>query len=342
MDQSARLEELREGSTPASPPKLGRPELAPGWGRPMPGESVTGYAPEMRIQQTSAEPYALANTNYNQYVNTLDSSRIMEEQAIVPFVPSESVNEGIDAGQDMSQQQLVRTGPAQMVTGLRAAFRPRHVADLATGFYHTLRDGHSSPRISTGGYRGTMRAEASRAAENDNCCLFLTGFPAHITVREFIHQTQAYQLGKIAAVHITAPSANHSRAAIKATMWNREGAVRLRHAIESQQIRFDGYNLRALWNRHRVAPQTAADESCVILVIGRPEQFGEHFTFKLDRLIVKSLTTDIMFVEYSFGSYVNQASNAYRLIRDTFDSDHVLAVYRNDPCEPELLRAVEQ
>ncbi|KAK7962787.1 uncharacterized protein PG986_003612 [Apiospora aurea] len=342
MDQSARLEGLREGSTPASPPKPGRPELAPGWGRPISGESVTEDASETRIQQTSTEPYALANQYFDQDVNSLDFSITMEEQAMFPFIPSETVNEEVDVRQGTSQQQLVRTGPTQIATGRRAAFPPRHVADLANGFYHTLRDGHSNPRISTGGYRGTMRAQASRVAENDNCCLFLTGFPAHITVREFIHQVQAYQLGKIAAVHITPPSANLSRAAIKATMWNREGAVRLRHAIESQQIRFDGYNLRALWNRHRVAPQTAEDESRVILVIGRPEQFGEHFTFKLDRLVVKSFTTDIMFVEYSFGSYVNQASNAYRLIRDTFNSDHVLAVYRNDPCEPGLLRAVEQ
>ncbi|KAK8043496.1 hypothetical protein PG993_005926 [Apiospora rasikravindrae] len=339
MDQSAHMAELLEGSTPASPPQQGRPELAPGWGRPAPGESVTGDVPESQTQQNPVPQRDLTHDSFDRDVNSLESYANFAEEAMVPFSSTENVNQGFDIRQGTSQQQLVRTGPTQSVTGPRSAFPPAHVTDLATGFYHTLHDSHPIPRMTTGGYRGTQRAQATQVDENDNCCLFLTGFPAHITVREFIHQVQAYRLGKVAAIHITSASANHPRAAIKVTMWTREGAVRLHNSIQSQLVTFPGHTLRAQWNRHRVGPQTAENESRVILVIGRPEH---HFTFKLDKLVVNNFNTQIMFVVYSFGSYVNQASNAYRLIKDSYDPDHVSVVYRQDPCEPQPLPALDQ
>ena len=125
----------------------------------------------------------------------------------------------------------------------------------------------------SGFYRGSENSNETFVAEDKNCCLFLTGFPAEITVHEFIHQMQTHQLGKIAAIHINPPSAHHPSAAIKITMWTRNGAERLHNAIRSQQITFEGYNLRALWNRNRVAPRPVPvqNESRVILVIGRPE-----------------------------------------------------------------------
>lgn len=136
-------------------------------------------------------------------------------------------------------QWPVYPGSSQLVRDPRSAFPPPAVAatDMSMEFYHTLHE-QAHPRMTTGGYRGAVRAEATPVAAEDNCCLFLTGFPANITMREFIHQVQTHQLGKIAAVHINPPSANHPRAAIKVTMWTRQGAVRLYNSIQSQAIVF--------------------------------------------------------------------------------------------------------
>ncbi|KAK7984462.1 hypothetical protein PG989_011864 [Apiospora arundinis] len=97
------------------------------------------------------------------------------------------------------------------------------------------------------------------------------GLTANITVREFIHQLQTHRVGKLAAIHINPPDANHRTAAAKITMWSREGAERLYDAITSQQISFERHALQVYWNRNRVGPQTVRSGSRVILVIGRPE-----------------------------------------------------------------------
>ncbi|KAK6857889.1 hypothetical protein PG995_005588 [Apiospora arundinis] len=51
----------------------------------------------------------------------------------------------------------------------------------------------------------------------------------------------------------------------------------------------------------------------------------------MDQVIVQVFTAEIMVVEYRFGPYINQASNAYKLIRDTYDPGNVAIAFGRDP-----------
>ncbi|KAK8061949.1 hypothetical protein PG994_008315 [Apiospora phragmitis] len=336
MDQRALLEELREGSVPASPPQPGRPDLTPGWGRPTGGQPDRGNTTDTPSYEVAVRPEALAHENANLREHSRGFAPVLEGQGVIHFTSDRYEDSPSNLPGDSFQQGQVCLGRThQMRPTQRAALPPPDFSDPTIAFYRTLQDEHPQRGTTPSRYRGAVRAEITHVAADDNCCLFLTGLPANITVRELIHQLQTCQVGKIAAIHINPPSGSHPRAAAKVTMWTRDGAARLYHAIESQQIRFEGHSLRAHWNCHRVGLQTLEDELRVILIIGRPEQ--------LDRLVVTNFTTQIMFVEYSFGSYLNQAQNAYRLVRDTYDPDHILAVYRRDPCEPQTpLQVLEQ
>ncbi|KAK7915063.1 hypothetical protein PG985_012766 [Apiospora marii] len=337
MDRRALMAELLEGSVPASPPGRVGPEFAVGWGRPIRGQPAIGPASVTQAQQASAvsQDDLLSRDTPNQQEDTPHSSPLLREGAMFGMPLAEDDVFRPQVQQVVRYQELAQATPNHEASDPRAAFPPS-VPGLETEFYHAFRDNQTHSQVTPGVYRGSVSSNQTFVAEGNNCCLFLTGFPADITVREFIHQVQTHQLGKIAAIHINPPSAHHPNAAIKVTMWSRDGAERLRNAIQSQLIAFVGHNLRALWNRNRVGPRPVPvqHESRVILVIGRPEH---HFTFKLDRIAVNCLSTQIMLVVYSFGSYINQAQNAYRLIRDSFDPGHVLVTYRRDPCEPQAL-----
>lgn len=214
----------------------------------------------------------------DQQDNSQRSMSPLTESEIAGLALAEDDVFGPGTQQAMNQQELAVPTPSYRVSDNRTAFPPYAIAGLETKLYHDLRDSQINSQSIFGGYRGAVNASETFVAEENNCCLFLTGFPADITVRKFVEKVQNHQLGKIAAMHINPPSAHHPSAAIKVTMWTRQGAERLRHAIQSQQITFGGHNLRALWNRNHVAPRPVPvqNESRVLLVIGRPEHVSPH------------------------------------------------------------------
>ncbi|KAK8104448.1 uncharacterized protein PG998_011481 [Apiospora kogelbergensis] len=117
------------------------------------------------------------------------------------------------------------------------------------------------------------RSVSTVVSENDNCCLWLRGFPADLTVHRFLYQIQLFQLGKVAAVYVHPPVDEITTTAVKATMWDRAGAERLFQAITAGQFGFYGYRLHAHWNRHAEAAQRPENDNAsrVILVIGPTE-----------------------------------------------------------------------
>ncbi|KAK8071766.1 hypothetical protein PG996_005114 [Apiospora saccharicola] len=330
MDRRALMRELREGSVPASPPGRVGAELAPGWDRPVSGQSAAGSVPIAHTQQVSAGSHVdlLSFDIQDQQVNTERSPSLLIEGTMAGMTLTEDDAFGPEVHQAINWQVLSFTAPSHSASDHPAAFHSSAVAGPETEFHHAFRDDQTHSQASHGSYRGSVNANETFVAEDDNCCLFLTGFPADITVHQFVDQVQTYQLGKIAAIHINPPSGTHPTAAIKVTMWTRVGAERVHDAIQSRQITFQGHHLRAAWNRNRLGPRPVSiqNESRVLLVIGRSEI--------LDRIYVKRLTSQIMFVFYGFGSYINQAQNAYRMIIGSFDPAHVFAMYRQDPFTP--------
>lgn len=179
--------------------------------------------------------------------------------------------------------------------------------------------------------------------EHQNCCILVTGLPGTVTVTEFIHEIQIRTLGKIAAVCINPPTPFIPTAAVKVTMWDREGADRLFSAVRSHKFGFDRHKLNVYWNRIKVLPQNESHRSRVIQVTGHPRVvapcemlpwFERYFRFNMDGIVEKQGTPEEMTVEYRFSSYLGQSHNAYVILRKTYPWKDVSCVYRKDPCEP--------
>ncbi|KAK7959334.1 uncharacterized protein PG986_004188 [Apiospora aurea] len=179
--------------------------------------------------------------------------------------------------------------------------------------------------------------------EDNNCCLLLTGLPSTVTIPEFINQVQIRRLGKIAAVSLKPALPFVPTAAVKVTMWDREGASRVLRAVTAESFGFEGRDLRTYWNRVKVEPQRHSKRSRVLKVRGHPDKvarsellpwFDRKFDFVMDQVIVKQSTPDVMVVEYRFGSYVNQAYHAHNLLRNKYRRNEVYCAYLPDPCEP--------
>ncbi|KAK7994775.1 hypothetical protein PG990_013548 [Apiospora arundinis] len=272
---------LREGSEPASPsPRVPRPGLAPGYGRP-------------------GQPYDILNGALALYNNAGSS-------------------------QDQSRAPAAETEDTAVI---------REVQQTALEKQHT----------SSSHYHGTQRRNPENIPNEINCCIFAKGLPSTLTVRQLLHELEIRQLGKVAAVHINPPAHGHTTCAVKVTMWTRAEAERLTRAFRSRQIAFESHRIQCYWNKHKEAPRDDVSASRVVYIIGPPRivspsailpWFAGHFHFKMDQVIVQVFTAEIMVVEYRFGSYINQASNAYKLIRDTYDPGNVAIAFGRDPCEP--------
>ncbi|KAK7984460.1 hypothetical protein PG989_011862 [Apiospora arundinis] len=178
-------------------------------------------------------------------------------------------------------------------------------------------------------YHAHDRVCSPGVPEDANTCVWLTGFPADVTVTRFIDEVQRLKLGRIAAIHINPPTDRIPTAGVKITMWDRASAERLFYAIETHQFGgFPGHRIRPSWSRHKEGPRALESTSSrVLLIFGRTEIVNPlHVHFFNER---------VMLVEYRFGSFINQASKAYRLIKDTFSRSEVHVAYRRDPCDPE-------
>ncbi|KAK8029594.1 hypothetical protein PG993_010885 [Apiospora rasikravindrae] len=177
----------------------------------------------------------------------------------------------------------------------------------------------------------------------DNCCVLVTGLPSTVTVPGFIHEIQVRRLGKIAAVSVKPALPFVPSAAVKVTMWNKEGADRIMHAVRTGNFGFEGHSLRAYWNRVKVPPQQRNERSRVMKVRGHPDKvapsvllpwFASKFDFDIDQVHVNRSTPKDMVVEYRFGSYLNQSFHAVMLVRNTYHRKEVSCVWLKDPCEP--------
>ncbi|KAK6821203.1 hypothetical protein PG987_015603 [Apiospora arundinis] len=258
MDRLYHLEQLLEGSDLASPSQCGPPELAaPGRDRPF-GEHHQQTLPVGYSNHTGPGP------GYNS---------ILQEQGLIRSASIQNDELPVDlSGQFSHQHATIEEGQNQPVAANQRAAYPPPIPQFTTTSIPSYSNERAHPPLSTGGsYQGAPRSRTTLVTRSTNCCLFLKGLPATISVREFVHQLQTHRVGKLAAIHINPPDSGHRTAAAKITMWSREGAERLYDAITSQQISFERHALQVYWNRNRVGLQTARNGSRVILVIGRPE-----------------------------------------------------------------------
>ncbi|KAK6859527.1 hypothetical protein PG995_003163 [Apiospora arundinis] len=323
-------QDVLEGSVSASPPKLSSSEIAPGSGRPMDGQPVTGAMRDLQALQDSVESDVgpLTGINSDQEENAPASTSFSEEEDLIQFDLSDNLTSVAQPPAQINHPDLVQNEQSHPIQDVRLAFPPATPVNFRLESYNMVGlDSAFHPTMPS--YHTHDRAYSPGVTEDANTCVWLTGFPADVTVTRFIDEVQRLKLGRIAAIHINPPTDRIPTAGVKITMWDRASAERLFYAVGTHQFGgFPGHRIRPSWSRHKEGSRSLESTSSrVLLIFGRTEIVNPlHVHFFNER---------VMLVEYRFGSFINQASKAYRLVKETFSRSEVHVAYRGDPCDPE-------
>ncbi|KAK8040938.1 hypothetical protein PG994_013945 [Apiospora phragmitis] len=175
----------------------------------------------------------------------------------------------------------------------------------------------------SGNYEGSLLSENLSAPipARDNCSLFVGNLPSDLTHEQLFAALKG--IGRIASI---------------AT------AERLKAKLDNRQIVINGLKPNALWNKVRVAAQQPGPDggygSRVIRVTGDPfvvneeymlAYFSSHFFFELGAAPeVVHRGKSVVSLEVPFTAYINQAENAYRLLRGPTPRKRVVGSGQSD------------
>ncbi|KAK8004072.1 hypothetical protein PG989_003791 [Apiospora arundinis] len=212
-----------------------------------------------------------------------------------PLVP-------VDTTIDHADQNDTSSGPGTSSV-IAAPVCPRHRPRASRGqIAHAL-------QAVPANYAGNLMASdnlSARIPYHQNCSLFVRNLPPELTYEQFFAALRG--VGRM----------------------DRAAAQRLKEKIDKEELVIDGFTANALWNKIRVAaqPEPSATEgggSRVVRVTGSPNivnteyllsYFAAHFHFDLDGAPkVVHRDYDSASIEFAFAAFVNQAENAYRLLR---------------------------
>ncbi|KAK7748484.1 hypothetical protein SLS62_008524 [Diatrype stigma] len=193
-------------------------------------------------------------------------------------------------------------------------------------------------------YRGDPTLKANQSADIDdskNASLFIQNLPPTCSYHEFLGSIRS--IGKVQSTHITPPGDTHNTSCAKITLYTRAAAEKLYKKIQAGEIIIQGYRLRCVWNRIKVAGLGDKWHSRVLIVVGREEELSrqlldrvldENLVYDIDEIIDHGKVDGLVQLEYRFGSYSCQAQFAMKAIQAHFDGRSVLAEFGYfDPCE---------
>jgi hypothetical protein len=198
-------------------------------------------------------------------------------------------------------------------------------------------------------YKGDIGNAANRSAdipEDQNCSLWIVGLFAGMTVSRLLDGvTRVGPTGKVYATVISdaQPDKGHTGAAAKIVFFTRQGADRLKAAIDAQRLDgVIGRRVRVSFNRIRSAPQPASDNSRVVIIwgpsglvdYGRLEAlFKERIEYQTESVTWHDEpATGTTILEWRFGSFRAQAQAVCMYL----SKEHHQTLkwkYGRDPCE---------
>ncbi|KAK7984461.1 hypothetical protein PG989_011863 [Apiospora arundinis] len=118
------MQDLLEGSVPASPPKLSGSELAPGSGRSMDGQPVTRAMRDLQGLQDPIEPDVepLTGINTNQEENAPASTSFSEEEDLIQFDLSDNLTSVAQPPPQINHPDLAHNEQSHLVQDARLSF----------------------------------------------------------------------------------------------------------------------------------------------------------------------------------------------------------------------------
>ncbi|KAI6084496.1 hypothetical protein F4821DRAFT_280010 [Hypoxylon rubiginosum] len=205
-------------------------------------------------------------------------------------------------------------------------------------------------------YQGTIPDAPSMPA-NQNCALWIEGFPPNITAHEILRRIVG--VGKIYKLSISKPKPEdrHRTCGLKLVFWKEDDVERFLTLYIRRQFFFPGFVLEINENRHQVARQIECDNSRVLHITGPSELVNyatllrilkDNLYFETDEVITHSpADSNYGWLEWRFSSYLGEASNARRVLDRALEGKyiaglrgseaqqlrHVVTFWGADPCE---------
>ncbi|KAK0723632.1 hypothetical protein B0T21DRAFT_414017 [Apiosordaria backusii] len=197
-------------------------------------------------------------------------------------------------------------------------------------------------------YKGRRDILANHSADIPdihNTSLWITGLPADVTVHQLLKTISGF--GRVLAVYINEPDKDngHALAAAKLTFFEQDAAQRFLFRYRVHGLSVGNLLATVRFNRVRVEEKSYPENaSRVIVVIGsrkvaKEDWIREQLTsrgiyYDTDEIIenVNPITGWVR-LEWRFGSYRGQASQAYRVLRGAEGRKHGLVIaFGPDPC----------
>lgn len=215
----------------------------------------------------------LTGINTNQEENAPASTSFSEEEDLIQFDLSDNLTSVTQPPPQINHPDLAQNEQSHLVQDARLSFPPATPVNFRPESYTMVgldSDIHSTMPMN---YYAHERAYSPGIPEDANTCVWLTGFPADVTVTRFIDEVQRLKLGRVAAIHISPPTDRIPTAGVKITMWDRASAERLFYAVGTHQFGgFPGHRIRPSWSRHKEGSRSLESTSSrVLLIFGRTE-----------------------------------------------------------------------
>jgi hypothetical protein len=250
---------------------------------------------------------------------------------------------------ESGQGELLSTQSYRQITA-GPIFRPMHaVRAMETGSslqYFNIDSplNHEAGAFSPNylGDRSLARNRSADIPDEENCSVWITGLPPRTTHNQLLSEIRG--VGRVYATVINPPDPDHGHttAAAKVVFFTLASAHEFYAKAHRERFIINGYTTRVSWNRIKSAEHpNPGDRSRVLMLQGAPEfvnersltvWFLERFTFEIDKVIERNVTSNLAIVEYRFGSYRCQAEAAkMALAREKSDVVWNLR-YGEDPC----------
>ncbi|RYP32171.1 hypothetical protein DL767_005327 [Monosporascus sp. MG133] len=238
---------------------------------------------------------------------------VTEKGSTFPRVPS--------ASEELSQfrRPSLPRASNRPTTGPPAALRAPRQHQAVNQILRTL------PRNSLN-YRGNLGNAANRCAnipESQSTCLFIVNLPPDCTPARLLGAVPR-GVGKVWALSISPPTAQHRTAAAKLTFWDRRATDRFLAIVAEGRFAVPGsHRPRVMMNRYRAPSQPASGASRVLELAGPHAVVNERylaaffrraFRYDLDGVAVLYRSRWFTRLQFRFASYRCQAAFARKAI----------------------------
>lgn len=192
------------------------------------------------------------------------------------------------------------------------------------------------------GMHTERNASANHLSPAENCALWLTNLPPHVTTTELLAGIR--NVGRVWCTYINGPdNEQHTTAAAKVVFFQPVAAQRLLSQALTAGLRIGGLDVRVSHNRIKSAEtRIVGGMSRVLIITGSVSLvnaetltrfFQDRFQFEIDEVIELLATSRRAVVEYRFGSYRCQAQMGKMALDRDLPQGLEKVEFGQDPCE---------